>query len=179
MWKPEKPKFPLINSPHLPPPPTWQGRGLASVPLTPFTLQQPSPPPFWPPQAHQGLEGSRDSLAASSTHSQTLGPRGSSSDLIVLAPDLPPTLHLASTSWEKDRKCTSNYSLRGKEGGSVPAHWLQAVAAARDPEGGAGAAKPRSDWLPCLLQSPILSRTKARGPLIRKTLGGRAWGTAT
>lgn len=137
------------------------------MPLTPFTLQQPSPPPFRPPQAHQPFHSRRfgesgDSLAASSIPSQAFNPKGSSSDLIVLAPDLPPTPHLASTSWEGDRKCTSNYSLRGKEGGSVPAHWLQAVATASDSKGAVGTAKPRSDQLPCPLQSLILSRTQAQ-----------------
>lgn len=84
---------------------------------------------------------------ASSTPSQTSGPRGSSSDLIVLAPDLLPTPYLASTSWEGDRKCTNNYSLRGKEGGRVPAHWLQAIGTANDPEkraGGVGGEDPGS-----------------------------------
>lgn len=147
---------------------------------TPATLS----PPFRPPQAHRpfhsgGLRESGDSLAASSIPSQTLGPKGSSSDLIVLAPDLLSTPHLASTSWERDRKCTSNYSLRGKEGGSVPAHWLQATATASDQERVGETAKPRSDCLPWPSTAPSCAGLRPKRPLIRKTLGGRGWGTAT
>lgn len=123
---------------------------------------------------------SGDSLAASSTLSQTLDPRGSSSDLIVLTPDLPLTPHLASTSWEGDRKCTSNYSLGGKVGGRFPAHWLQAVATASDPERVRGTAKPRRDQLPTPPEPHLEQDPGPRGPLSgRPREGGLGGGLGT